>query len=70
MPPNPCKRDCPKRSITCHSECKEYIEFAEAMEIERNERWKKKQVDNYVIESVLDANIRRATTKWGFKDGE
>ncbi len=24
---NPCKRDCPRRSPTCHSECKEYLEF-------------------------------------------
>lgn len=23
----PCKSDCPNRSITCHSNCSEYIEF-------------------------------------------
>lgn len=69
LPPIPCTRDCPKRSATCHSECIEYIEYAEAKEEERNERWKQKQIDNYAIESVIEANIKRATRKWGFKDG-
>ena len=26
-PPNPCKKDCPDRSATCHSECAKYREF-------------------------------------------
>lgn len=70
MTPNPCKRDCPKRSATCHAVCKEYIEYAEAKEEERVERWKQKQIDNYAIESVVEANIKRATRKWGFNRGE
>lgn len=24
---NPCTKDCPERSITCHSECKRYFKF-------------------------------------------
>jgi hypothetical protein len=25
--PNPCKRDCPRRNSTCHSECKDYEKY-------------------------------------------
>ena len=24
---NPCEKDCPKRSPTCHAKCKEYIDW-------------------------------------------
>ena len=27
MHPNPCKKDCPRRSSTCHAECQEYALF-------------------------------------------
>lgn len=39
---NPCKRDCPDRSATCHAECVKYLTFyawcKEAREKERQDR--------------------------------
>lgn len=26
--PNPCTKDCPKRTAVCHGECKEYADYA------------------------------------------
>lgn len=48
MKSNPCKKDCPKRSATCHSTCKEYLEFFENNR-EENEKIKK---ENYIKNSL------------------
>lgn len=29
MKPNPCRKDCPKRSSSCHGTCKEYKDWKE-----------------------------------------
>ena len=39
---NPCKRDCPKRSPTCHVSCPEYAEYKAKREKE-NESVQKKR---------------------------
>lgn len=41
MKPNPCKKDCPKRSSTCHGSCKEYKEWKN----EQDEMNKKARLD-------------------------
>ena len=41
----PCKKDgvlCDKRTIMCHSTCKEYIEWEKKHAIEREENYKKR----------------------------
>jgi hypothetical protein len=34
---NPCVRDCPKRSATCHSSCPEYAKFNQYNQMRREE---------------------------------
>ena len=40
---NPCKRDCPKRSSTCHSDCEKYFIYDLLNESERNRRFQESQ---------------------------
>ena len=37
---NPCKRDCPKRSPTCHGSCPDYADYKERLNKENAERQK------------------------------
>lgn len=32
---NPCRRDCPDRSATCHIDCKKYADFKARSEAEK-----------------------------------
>lgn len=34
----PCKRDCPGRSPTCHAECEKYIQFREQQQEQYKQR--------------------------------
>lgn len=34
---NPCKKDCPDRSATCHTECERYMEYKALLEKQRKE---------------------------------
>ena len=38
---NPCVKECPDRSPTCHAECEKYAEFAAWCEEERENRAKR-----------------------------
>lgn len=38
---NPCVKDCPDRSATCHAECEKYAAFAAWCEEEREKRAKR-----------------------------
>jgi hypothetical protein len=38
---NPCVRDCPRRSATCHSSCTEYEKFDQYNQMRREERYLK-----------------------------
>lgn len=45
---NPCKRECPKRSSTCHGTCKEYKDFVADNAAERESiRKQKEKEDNW-----------------------
>lgn len=43
----PC-RDCPNRSVNCHTVCLEYIDFAQANAVKRQEIVKKKATANMI----------------------
>jgi hypothetical protein len=45
----PCK-DCERRTITCHSTCKEYLEYAEYRKRINEKERKEKQFEQSVIE--------------------
>ena len=56
----PCKKDnidCPKRTLGCHSTCKEYIAFKRANAEEANARRKQKQIEDQLTRD----EIRRST---------
>lgn len=52
---NPCKPDCKNRSGTCHSKCKEYLEFSEENRKEKEkikkENYIKNSLDSYEFEN-------------------
>lgn len=47
----PCK-DCPNRQIGCHSTCEKYLEFRKEVDRLKQERIAKRDVDQYVRESI------------------
>ena len=55
---NPCKRDCAKRSPTCHAECKEYLEFHEERKKELTEKDKQREFENNYREHVKARSAR------------
>lgn len=52
---NPCKRDCPDRSPTCHTECEKYRAYAAEKAAQRARRWEESQVTN----ALCEGRIRR-----------
>ena len=59
---NPCKPDCPKRSIHCHSNCKEYDEFVAYRDAVRRAREKHLEEYNFaraVHRANLGGHLRR-----------
>jgi len=56
---NPCDRNCPKRSDTCHGTCLDYDNFAKERERERNANAGKK----YRSESMVKYLAREAIRK-------
>ncbi len=62
--PNPCTKDCPKRSPTCHGECEEYLAFFEERQRINQERHRMNAVNSNVIvdraiKCALEAKRRR-----------
>lgn len=53
--PTPCKKDCPRRNSTCHSVCKDYIDWKARREQIREEIRKEKE---------LDAVFAKMARKW------
>lgn len=41
--PSPCDRDCPKRSVECHSTCKDYIKWKKKVDEANHARWLEEQ---------------------------
>ena len=68
---NPCAKDCPNRSATCHAECEKYAVFAKEREEERQAEWKERQAEarmsGYVIERNIKARKRRRKESWTLK---
>ena len=57
----PCKPDCPKRDIHCHSNCPEYEDYRVAKEIEREHINALKKEDALQRYESIRRNIRRKT---------
>jgi hypothetical protein len=43
-----CERECPRRKVGCHANCKEYIEQKAKIEDERKKKWLAKEYDAYM----------------------
>jgi hypothetical protein len=55
----PCKRDCPGRSPTCHAECEKYAAFTQ----QQAESYKKRLLDSDVKGAICDRQLRKKTFK-------
>lgn len=55
---NPCKKDCPKRSATCHGICKDYKEFRAEMDKYLETKARHAEVDEVIIGSIERAKKR------------
>lgn len=57
MIPNPCKKDCPKRSSTCHANCPDYALFrADCDERNRN---RAKEIESRPFSHDLEMKYRK-----------
>lgn len=52
---NPCDRDCPERTSTCHSTCGKYKTFRERKDQELHER----SLESARLNPISEANIRK-----------
>ena len=55
---NPCKRDCPKRSPTCHGSCPEYADYRESLDKE-NELIHKKKAEKRRLDEAERARYKK-----------
>lgn len=58
MKNNPCKKDCPNRSGTCHAECKEYLEWQEERKAFVKEVNKKRALESGFMEHIVRISDR------------
>lgn len=58
---NPCK-DCPRRYLGCHSKCKDYKEFRQALD-ERNARIRQERDRDNSVRAVAIESRRRNIKK-------
>jgi hypothetical protein len=49
---NPCKKDCPGRSATCHAECDAYLEFHNWNRKQYAERLKQQPAESYMNDQI------------------
>lgn len=56
---NPCKRDCPKRSPTCHIDCPEYAKFRVNKDKENESIQKQRDAERRLIEAEVTRHKRR-----------
>ena len=59
---NPCKRDCPDRSGTCHAECMKYLAYAAECERIREERHMSRIPTGYIVNEVRKS--KRNSREW------
>lgn len=50
----PCKRDCPGRSPTCHAECEKYRRFAN----QQREEYKRRLDEAEITTALFDGRVR------------
>lgn len=50
---NPCKKDCPDRTATCHAECEKYLEYFAYCEERRNKHIKQHPIHQYIKDSMI-----------------
>ena len=55
---NPCKRDCPDRSATCHAECIKYLDFYAWCKQEREQARQQRIPTGYIVNEVRKAKSR------------
>ena len=49
---NPCKRDCPERSVGCHAICGEYKAFRDKLEESYKSRRKCYDAQDYTFDAI------------------
>ena len=59
---NPCVRDCPRRSATCHSYCPEYAKFDQYNQMRRQESHMKTILSDH--SPTRYANFIRHWVQW------
>lgn len=55
---NPCRRDCPRRSPTCHASCPDYADYKEKLNKE-NELIQKKKNERRRLDDAEVARYRK-----------
>jgi len=58
----PCKKNCPDRTSTCHSECEQYLEFVRARNEERERIRHHKVTDGYIRDAVKAS--KKSSRSW------
>ena len=58
----PCKKDCPNRSATCHAECEAYLQFIEYNSIQREDIHRKKKINGYIRDAVRAS--KKKSRRW------
>ena len=68
--PNPCTKDCPGRTIGCHSTCAAYIEFDEYNKQERERRLRIVQLNDFFAGLELARNRDLMTRGTSLRHGK
>lgn len=55
---NPCKRDCPERSPTCHAHCEKYLTWVESRQPELKARAQRQTAESHYLDHVTARNDR------------
>lgn len=50
---NPCKKDCPDRSSTCHAECEKYLAFHEHNKREHAKNLMQSRINDYIQKEIV-----------------
>lgn len=50
---NPCKKDCPGRSSTCHAECEAYLAFHEHNKVKNHKNRLQSEVNDFINKEII-----------------
>lgn len=59
---SPCFK-CDKRSISCHSECEDYLKFVKVNESRREKEYADKEIERYIGDKYIKSEIYRSRKK-------